>query len=120
MVKRKYWIGRVESAWKERNLVWLSGVRRSGKTMLCRSLENVEYFDCELPRVRRQMGDPEEFLGLLRGRRVALDEIHRLDNPSETTENCSRSFSRHEGRRDRLLHAGCVGKIQRYSGGTQT
>ncbi len=83
MVRREYWISRIESAWKERSLVWLSGVRRSGKTMLCRSLEKVEYFDCELPRVRRQMGDPEGFLGSLKGQRIALDEIHRLDNPSE-------------------------------------
>lgn len=83
MVKRSYWINRIESAWKDRSLVWLSGVRRSGKTMLCRSLEEVEYFDCELPRVRRHLGDPEEFLKSVEGQRVALDEIHRLDNPSE-------------------------------------
>lgn len=83
IVKRSYWINRIESAWRERNLIWLSGVRRSGKTMLCQSLEKVEYFDCELPRVRRQMSDPEEFIGLLKGRRIALDEIHRLENPSE-------------------------------------
>lgn len=51
--------------------------------MLCKSLENVEYFDCERPRVRRQMDDPEGFLDGLKGRRVALDEIHRLPNPSE-------------------------------------
>ena len=83
IAKRRYWINRIESAWKERNLIWLSGVRRSGKTMICQSLDNVEYFDCELPRVRRQMSDPEEFIGSLKGRRIALDEIHRLENPSE-------------------------------------
>ncbi|MDA0348983.1 MAG: AAA family ATPase, partial [Verrucomicrobia bacterium] len=83
MVKRAYWIDRVESCWNERSIVWLSGVRRSGKTMLCHSLKDVDYFDCELPRVRRQMEDPEEFLASVNGRRVALDEIHRLNNPSE-------------------------------------
>jgi predicted AAA+ superfamily ATPase len=58
-------------------------VRRVGKTCLAQSLPHVEYFDCELPRVRRAVEDPEEFLNSLRGRRVVLDEIHRLGNPSE-------------------------------------
>ena len=50
---------------------------------MSQSLKNVEYFDCELPRTRRMMDDPEGFLDSLRGRRVVLDEIHRLDNPSQ-------------------------------------
>lgn len=54
-----------------------------GKTFLSRSLEGVDYFDCELPRVRRLLEDPESFLEERRGRRVVLDEIHRLPNPSE-------------------------------------
>lgn len=83
MVKRQYWIGRIESAWRKYSVVWLAGVRRVGKTKLCQSLANVEYFDCERPSVRRQMEDPESFLEGLRGKRVALDEIHRLGNPSE-------------------------------------
>jgi len=33
--------------------------RRVGKTYLCQSLPDIEYFDCELPRVRRMMEDPE-------------------------------------------------------------
>lgn len=83
MVKRTYWLKRIELAWCKHNVVWLAGVRRVGKTMLCRSLADVEYFDCERPRVRQQMEDPEAFLEGLRGKRVALDEIHRLGNPSE-------------------------------------
>lgn len=83
MIKRKFWIRRIEDAWKERNIIWLSGVRRSGKTCLCQSLENVEYFDCELPRVRRMMEDPQAFLDGNKGKRLAIDEIHRLGNPSE-------------------------------------
>lgn len=83
MVRRHWWHGRIEAAWKERSIVWLRGVRRAGKTSLARSLPDVEYFDCELPRVRRAMEDPEAFLEGLRGRRVVLDEVHRLANPSE-------------------------------------
>ncbi|GAB4240132.1 MAG: hypothetical protein OHK0028_18180 [Deltaproteobacteria bacterium] len=59
---RHFWIGRIEAEWKRRTVVWVSGVRRAGKTVLCRTLAEVEYFDCELPRVRRLMEDPEEFL----------------------------------------------------------
>ena len=83
MVNRTHWIALVEAAWRRRSVVWLSGVRRSGKTTLCRSLENVEYLDCELPRVRARVQDPEGFLETVRGKRVALDEVHRLDRPSE-------------------------------------
>ncbi len=73
----------VKDAWKRRSIVWLSGVRRVGKTFLCKSLPEAIYFDCELPRVRRQMEDPEGFLEGLKGKVVVLDEIHRLANPSE-------------------------------------
>ncbi len=83
MVTRDFWQKRVEARWQEKSVVWLSGVRRVGKTCLCQSLKNVEYFDCELPRTRRMMADPEAFLGGLKGHRVVLDEIHRLANPSE-------------------------------------
>jgi len=83
MVQRRHWIEQLEQAWRRRSVVWLAGVRRVGKTVLCQSLDDVEYFDCELPRVRRSMDDPEGFLEGLRGRRVVLDEVHRLRNPSE-------------------------------------
>ena len=83
MVKRHHWIELVERAWQRRSVLWLTGVRRAGKTFLCKSLDGVEYFDCELPRTRRLMEDPEEFLRARRGQRLVLDEIHRLGNPSE-------------------------------------
>jgi hypothetical protein len=83
MVTRLFWIKRIEEAWRQKSVIWLSGVRRVGKTFLCRSLPHVEYFDCELPRMRRAMDDPEGFLEDLKGRRVVLDEIHRLNNPSQ-------------------------------------
>ncbi|MFN8546249.1 MAG: ATP-binding protein [Candidatus Binatia bacterium] len=83
MQPRPYWIERIEQAWRQRSVLWLSGVRRVGKTTLCQSLRDVEYFDCELPRTRRAMEDPEAFLRSLAGKRVVLDEIHRLKNPSE-------------------------------------
>jgi predicted AAA+ superfamily ATPase len=83
MVQRRFWIDRLEEAWKRRSVVWLSGVRRVGKTVLSQTLPDIEYFDCELPRVRRMMDDPEGFLRSVRGLRIVLDEIHRLEHPSE-------------------------------------
>jgi predicted AAA+ superfamily ATPase len=83
MVTRHFWTGRIEELWRRRSVLWLRGVRRVGKTCLAQSLDNIEYFDCELPRVRRTMEDPENFLEGLRGKRVVLDEVHRLTNPSE-------------------------------------
>lgn len=83
MKKRSFWIEKIERAWESRSVIWLAGVRRAGKTFLSQSLPDVEYFDCELPRVRTTLADSEAFLCSLRGRRVILDEIHRLQNPSE-------------------------------------
>ncbi|MGE3312322.1 MAG: ATP-binding protein [Limisphaerales bacterium] len=83
MVRREFWRKQVEQLWERRSIVWLKGVRRAGKTSLAQTLGDIEYFDCELPRVRRAMEDPEEFLAGLRGKRLVLDEVHRLDNPSE-------------------------------------
>jgi len=83
MVNRVFWTEKIEQAWKGRNVLWLSGVRRVGKTFLCKGLSEAEYFDCELPRTRRIMEDSQSFLDELRGRTIILDEIHRLGNPSE-------------------------------------
>ena len=83
MVDRQFWRSRIENAWKHRSVVWLSGVRRVGKTCLCQTLSDIEYFDCELPRVRRLMEDRQEFLDSVGDGRIVLDEIHRLPNPSE-------------------------------------
>ena len=83
MYLRSEWIQRIEEAFHERSIVWLKGVRRVGKTVLCRSLPEATYFDCELPRTRQLFEDPEGFLNDMRGKRIVLDEIHRLTNPSE-------------------------------------
>ena len=83
LVKRQHWIKAVEDGWKRRSVIWLSGVRRTGKTSLSQSLEKVEYFDCELPRVRRMLEDPEGFLSSVQSKWIVLDEIHRLRAPAE-------------------------------------
>jgi predicted AAA+ superfamily ATPase len=79
---RTFWLSNIEKKWRH-PVLWISGVRRVGKTFLCQTIPEITYFDCELPRIRRMMSDPEGFLDGLRGKRIVLDEIHRLDDPSE-------------------------------------
>lgn len=93
MVKRAFWQRRIEEAWRRRSVVWLMGVRRVGKSVLCQSLPSIRYYDCELPRVRRLLEDPESFLADHRGRRVVLDEIHRLPNPAEILKLATDHFA---------------------------
>jgi predicted AAA+ superfamily ATPase len=83
MKPRSFWQRVMQAACRRRSVVWLAGVRRAGKTVLCQSLPRAEYFDLELPRARRAWEDPEAMLASLRGRLVVLDEIHRFGNPSE-------------------------------------
>lgn len=84
MVKRDFWQTRIEQAWEERPILWLTGVRRVGKTTLSRNLPAVAYFDCELPRVRRLIDeDPQGFLEQAGPGRLILDEVHRVSRPSE-------------------------------------
>jgi len=92
MVERQYWLKRIETLWKERRILWLSGVRRVGKTCLCSSLPDIVYFDCELPSTRQALVDPESFLDAHQGRRVVLDEVHRLPNPSEVLKIAADHF----------------------------
>jgi hypothetical protein len=83
-VKTRYsWQSRINDAWLKKSIVWLMGVRRAGKTVLAKSLPDAEYYDCELPRTRARLADPEAFLDASRGQTIVLDEIHRLPNPSE-------------------------------------
>ena len=93
MVKRGFWLRKIAEGFEKRSVLWLSGVRRAGKTMLCRSLSAGEYFDCELPRVRKMMEDPESFLEEVKGGMIVLDEVHRLSNPSEILKIAADHFA---------------------------
>lgn len=82
MVIRKFWLDRIQQLWERRSIVWLTGVRRVGKTYLCRSIDGIEYFDCGLASVRSRLADPEEFLPTVRGKTVVIDEIQYLADPA--------------------------------------
>jgi len=95
MVKRDFWRKRIEEAWQERPILWLTGVRRVGKTTLSRSVGEVAYYDCELPRVRRLIEeDPEGFLEQVGASRLVLDEVHRVERPSELLKIAADHFPR--------------------------
>ena len=90
-MQRRFWTSEVERALEARSIVWLSGVRRSGKTTLAKSFADARYFDCELVRVRRALEEPELFWRDQRGL-VVLDEVHRLPNPSEVLKVAADHF----------------------------
>jgi len=94
MVNRQFWLSQLEKAFTRHSVIWLSGVRRSGKTFLCQSLPKAEYLDCELPSTRRILEDPESFLSEQSGKTLILDEIHRLGNPSELLKIASDHFKK--------------------------
>jgi predicted AAA+ superfamily ATPase len=84
MINRTFWLKKLNDGWGKRSLIWLSGVRRSGKTTLCRMIPNAVYMNCDLPSVSQQLGNPEYFFNNLSvDATVIFDEIHRLQNPSE-------------------------------------
>lgn len=89
---RAFWIDEIRRAFAKRPIVWLSGVRRSGKTTLVRELEGASYHDCELVRVRRALEDPELFFRDADAKTIVLDEIHRLPNPSEVLKVAADHF----------------------------
>jgi predicted AAA+ superfamily ATPase len=83
MVKRPFWFERVAQVWARRPVVWLSGVRRVGKTTLARMLGPATFLNCDLPSVGRRLADPEGFLADLDpDGAIVLDEIDRLEDPS--------------------------------------
>jgi predicted AAA+ superfamily ATPase len=97
MFPREFWITKIQEAWRLRSIIWLVGVRRIGKTTLVKSLsedhKNTEngvehrsllYYDCELKRNRDLIeSDVEKFWEEKENQIIILDEIHRLENPSE-------------------------------------
>jgi len=83
MIERPFWIQRIQHAWEKQPIVWLSGVRRAGKTTLAQMFPKAVYQNCDLPSVVRRLFDPESFYDSLdKGANVIFDEIHRLEDPS--------------------------------------
>src|SRR5262245_45784672 len=84
MIDRVFWRNRLEAAWREAPIAWLSGVRRSGKTVLAASLgvDQILSVNCDLPTVEDLVRDPELFFRGCGQPVVVFDEIHQLRDPA--------------------------------------
>ena len=82
MISRPFWLDRIEACWRKAPIVWLSGVRRVGKTTLAATLEDAEFLNCDLPSAQQLLADPEAFYRSLTKPRLILDEVHQLPDPS--------------------------------------
>ncbi len=83
MIERPLWLERVQQSWAQRSVIWLSGVRRVGKTTIARMLKDSVYLNCDLRSSARALEDPELFLDSQDANAVLIfDEVHRLDDPS--------------------------------------
>lgn len=85
---------RIASAWKQASVVWLTGVRRAGKTVLSRSVPGAQVFNCDLPSVAGRLRDPEGFLASVGPSPVVLDEVHQLEDPSRLLKIAADEFPR--------------------------
>jgi predicted AAA+ superfamily ATPase len=93
MASRPFWLAAIASLWRERPIVWLSGVRRVGKTSLCHQVGDGDYFNCDLPTVQRRLADPETFFVEHAGARpLLLDEVHRLPDPAVVLKIAADAF----------------------------
>lgn len=83
MIIRSFWINKIKEAWLKRPIVWLSGVRRVGKTTLAKMFEDAVYLNCDLPSVVRMLVDPEAYYDNMQENAVIVfDEVHRIEDPS--------------------------------------
>jgi len=82
MYDRPVWQTRIAEAHQRAPIVWLTGVRRIGKTTLAKALPGAHLLNCDLPSVAARLADPEEFLASFAGGLLVLDEVHQLPDPS--------------------------------------
>lgn len=94
MIARPLWRARLEEAWKRAPVVWLTGPRRVGKTVLARSLPDTEFLNCDLPSVSERLEDPEGFYASVSKRVVVFDEVHQLPDPSRLLKIGADAFPR--------------------------
>ena len=94
MINRPFWRDRLEQLWQEAPIVWLAGVRRSGKTTLAQSLgaERSLYVNCDLPVTEDRLSDPVLFFRGCDRPVVVFDEIHQLRDPSRVLKIAADEF----------------------------
>ena len=92
MIERPFWIQRLNEAWKQAPIVWLSGVRRVGKTVIAQSLQGTEFLNCDLPSTAERLRDPESFFRSVKSPIIVLDEVHQLPDPSRLLKIAADAF----------------------------
>ncbi|MFA6004599.1 MAG: AAA family ATPase, partial [Elusimicrobiota bacterium] len=78
MLPRPFWTQRIEAGWREAPIIWLSGVRRCGKTTIAKSLGEGRalYLNCDLPTVGDMVNDPALFYRNCGRELIVFDEVH--------------------------------------------
>ena len=95
MTERPLWLKRIQQAWTRRSVVWLSGVRRVGKTTIARMLPDAVYMNCDLPSARRALEDPELYLdSQAKGSVLIFDEVHHIEDPSRLLKIAADEYPR--------------------------
>jgi predicted AAA+ superfamily ATPase len=94
MIDRPFWTQRLHTAWRQASIVWLTGVRRTGKTVLAQSLPDAEFINCDLPSAAERLHDPEGFFKAVKHPRVVFDEVHQLPDPSRLLKIAADGFPR--------------------------
>lgn len=94
MINRPFWRERLAAAWKQAAIVWLTGPRRAGKTVLAQSLPEAEFLNCDLPSVAERLRDPESFFHSVKQPLVVFDEVHQLPDPSRLLKIGADAFPR--------------------------
>ena len=61
MIETPIWSDRLTMAWKQAPIVWLTGVRRAGKTVHAQSVAGAEFLNCDLPSTAERLRDAESF-----------------------------------------------------------
>jgi predicted AAA+ superfamily ATPase len=94
MIDRPFWQDKVDRAWSEAPIVWLAGVRRSGKTTLAKDIgsDRSLYVNCDLPVVEDMIRDPSLFFRSCDKPIVIFDEIHQLSDPSRVLKIAADEF----------------------------
>ena len=95
MINRPYWLEKIKRFWERRSIVWLSGVRRTGKTTIAQMIEECSciILNCERPRVRQTFKDPNYyFASVPQDSILVFDEVHRVDNPSQLLKIAADDF----------------------------
>ncbi len=82
MIARPLWNQRLFAGWQKASIIWLTGPRRVGKTVLAQSLSGAEFLNCDLPAVAERLRDPEMFYRTSQCDLVIFDEVHQLPDPS--------------------------------------